>query len=127
MRKFGFGGQKKGHFPREPREDLNGEVIVRRPGKTTYRSKAGNISEGGVFIELAEHDLQKGRKAELVVVRNNQDIHTMQHMSGIVIRVEERGVAFVTYNRKELKDKHEIEIAELDTELNEVPELDENS
>lgn len=92
------------HYPRSPREPLDGEVIIKRPGKPTLKSKQGNFSEGGLFIELpAEHDLQKGRRVEVIIVRENGTIRDMQRMSGIIIRIDDEGVAMVTYKADQLR------------------------
>ncbi|MFK8027898.1 MAG: PilZ domain-containing protein [Gammaproteobacteria bacterium] len=92
------------HYPRSPREPIDGEVIIKRTGKPTLKSKQGNFSDGGLFIELpAEHDLQKGRRVEVIIVRENGTIRDMQRMSGIVIRIDNEGVAMVTYKADQLR------------------------
>lgn len=91
------------HYPRSPREPLDGEVIIKRPGKPTLKSKQGNFSDGGLFVKLPSHDLQKGRRVEVIRVRENGTIRDMQRMSGIVIRIDEEGVAMVTYKADQLR------------------------
>lgn len=90
-------------YPRSPRVPINGEVIIKRPGKPTLKSKQGNVSDGGIFIELAQHDLQKGRRVEVILVRENGTVRDMQRMSGIVIRIDAEGVAMVTYTADQLR------------------------
>lgn len=90
-------------YPRSPREPLDGEVIIKRPGKPALKSKQGNVSEGGLFVELPEHDLQKGRRVEVILVRENGTVRDMQRMSGIVIRIDADGVAMVTYRADQLR------------------------
>tara|TARA_R110002096_G_scaffold109088_16_gene238836 strand:+ start:1099 stop:1440 length:342 start_codon:yes stop_codon:yes gene_type:complete len=90
-------------YPRSPREPIDGEVIIKRPGKPTLKTRHGNVSEGGLFVNLPGHDLQKGRRVEVIVVRENGTIRDMQRMTGIVIRVDEEGVALVTYKADQLR------------------------
>ena len=56
-------------YPRSPREPIEGEVFIKRPGKPTLKTKQGNYSDGGLFIRLPSHDLQKGRHVEVIMVR----------------------------------------------------------
>ena len=97
----------KVHYPRSPRCPLDGEVLLKRPGKPTLKSRQGNISEGGLFLNLRDHDLQKGRRVDVIVVRENGSVRDMQRMSGIVIRIDSDGVALVTYKPGELKRRLE--------------------
>jgi hypothetical protein len=91
-------------YSRSPREPIDGEVIIKRPGKPTLKSKHGNFSDGGLFINLPNsHDLQKGRRVEVIMVRENGTIRDMQRMSGIVIRIDQEGVAMVTYKADQLR------------------------
>ena len=39
-------------YPRSPREPIDGEVIIKRPGKPTLKTKQGNFSDGGLFVNL---------------------------------------------------------------------------
>ena len=91
-------------YPRSEREPIDGEVIIKRPGKPTLKSKQGNVSDGGLFVNLPNnHDLQKGRRVEVIMVRENGTVRDMQRMSGIVIRLDEEGVAMVTYKADQLR------------------------
>ncbi|MDW3094404.1 MAG: hypothetical protein R8G33_01895 [Gammaproteobacteria bacterium] len=92
------------HYPRSKREPIDGEVIIKRPGKPTLKSKQGNVSDGGLYVNLPNnHDLQKGRRVEVIVVRENGTVRDMQRMSGIVIRIDEQGVAMVIYKADQLR------------------------
>ena len=91
-------------YPRNPRQSLDGEVLIKRPGKPTLKSRVGNISDGGLYLELSEHDLQKGRRVDVIVVRESGTVRDMQRLSGIVIRMDAKGVAFVTYSPGKLKN-----------------------
>ena len=95
--------EQKVIYPRSPRESIDGEVIIKRPGKPTLKSKLGNVSEGGLFVKLERHDLQKGRRVEVILVRENGTVRDMQRMSGIVIRIDSDGVALVTYKADQLR------------------------
>lgn len=94
---------KNVQYPRSPRRQLDGEVIIKRPGKPTLKARQGNISDGGLFLELKDHDLQKGRRVDVIIVRENGTVRDMQRMTGIVIRIDPDGVALVTYKSGELK------------------------
>ena len=94
---------KNVQFPRSPRRPLDGEVIIKRPGKPTLKSRQGNISDSGLFLNLEDHDLQKGRRVDVIIVRENGTVRDMQRMTGIVIRIDPDGVALVTYKSGELK------------------------
>jgi hypothetical protein len=91
------------NYPRSPRIPIDGEVLIKRPGKATLKSKLGNVSDGGLFVNLQDHDLQKGRRVEVIMVREDGTVLDMQRMSGIVIRIDEEGVALVTYKTDELR------------------------
>ena len=99
-------------YPRSPRYPIDGEVLIKRPGKPTLKSRQGNMSEGGLFIALPHHhDLQKGKRVEVIVVRENGTVRDMQRMSGIVVRLDDDGVALVTYKAQDLRrDNNEVEI-----------------
>lgn len=95
---------KKIEYPRSLRRKLEGEeVLIKRPGKSTLKAREGNISEGGLFLKLSDHDLQKGRRVDVIVVREDGSVRDMLRMSGIVIRIDTDGVALVTYKSGELK------------------------
>ena len=94
-------------YPRSPREPIDGEVIIKRPGKPTLRTRLGNFSDGGLFVKLPrDHELQKGRRVEVIIVRENGTVRDMQRMSGIVIRIDQEGVAMVTYKANELRQSN---------------------
>ncbi len=90
-------------YPRNPRKPIDGEVIIKRPGKPALKSRRGNVSDGGVFVNLDHHDLQKGRRVEVILVQENGTVRDIQRMSGIVIRIEPEGVALVTYRANQLR------------------------
>ena len=104
---------KKVQYPRNPRYPIDGEVLIKRPGKPTLKAREGNISEGGLFIQLDQHDLQKGRKVDIIIVRESGTVRDMQRLTGIVIRIDPKGVAMVTYNSGELKRQREGQNDEL--------------
>ena len=93
----------KVEYPRSPRRPIDGEVLIKRPGKPTLKAREGNISDGGLFLSISDHDLQKGRRVDVIIVRENGTVRDMQRMSGIVIRIDPDGVALVTYKSGELK------------------------
>ena len=95
--------ESKSKYPRSPRIPIGGEVIIKRPGKPTIKSKVGNVSDGGLFINIKEHDLQKGRRVEVIMVTENGTVRDMQRMTGIVIRIDADGVALVTYKSEDLR------------------------
>ena len=93
----------KVEYPRSPRGPIDGEVLIKRPGKPTLKAQEGNMSDGGLFLSIADHDLQKGRRVDVIIVRENGTVRDMQRLSGIVIRIDPEGVALVTYNSGDLK------------------------
>ena len=54
---------------------------------------------------MQDHDLQKGRRVDVIVVRESGSVRDMQRLTGIVIRIDPDGVALVTYNAGQLKRK----------------------
>lgn len=89
---------------RSRRVAIQGEVLIQRPGKPTLRTSIGNISEGGMFLELSgQHDLQKGKRVQIVFVHEDGPLRELNRMTGIVLRVEKDGVALVTYQSSQLK------------------------
>jgi len=105
-------------YSRSPREPIDGEVIIKRPGKPTLKTKQGNFSDGGLFVNLTSHDLQKGRRVEVIVVRENGTIRDMQRMSGIVIRIDKEGVAMVTYKADQLRRSSDDDASHLKIRAN---------
>ena len=95
----------KVEYPRTARRPIDGEVLIKRPGKPTLKSREGNISDGGLFVELTDHDLQKGRRVDVIVVGENGSVRDMRRLTGVVIRIDENGVAMVTYKPGELKKR----------------------
>ena len=105
-------------YPRSPREPIDGEVIIKRPGKPALKTKQGNFSDGGLFVNLTSHDFQKGRRVEVIVVRENGTIRDMQRMSGIVIRIDKEGVAMVTYKADQLRRSSDDDASHLNIRAN---------
>lgn len=89
-------------FPRHNREEIDCEVYIKRLGKETLRTVHGNISAGGIYLEIEDHDLEKGKKVEIVLVRREGSVSTVTRMRGIIIRIEGNGIAFVTYKKEDL-------------------------
>ena len=56
------------NFPRNERTGIEGDIYIKRPGKDTLHGSIGNISRGGLYIEILNHDLEKGRKVEIILV-----------------------------------------------------------
>ena len=90
-------------YPRNTRNSLTGEVLIKRKGKPTLKANKGNVSDGGLYLELLDHDLQKGKRVELIFVTGNEVIRDMDRMTGVVIRIDDQGVAMVTYKPTELR------------------------
>jgi len=89
-------------YPRHNRQDIDCDVYIKRLGKESLRAVNGNISEGGIYLELEEHDLEKGKKVEIVLERKEGTVSHISRMMGIIIRIEGNGVALVTYKKEEL-------------------------
>ncbi len=92
-------------FPRDERRSINGEIYIKRPGKEILRGNSGNISKNGLYIELLDHDLEKGKKVEIMLIKQIGSVKRISRMMGIVIRTDEAGAALVTYQRESLKHK----------------------
>lgn len=92
-------------YPRNARQPIGGEVIIKRPGKSALKAREGNVSDGGLFVKLPQHDLQKGKRVEVILVSESGTVRDIQRMSGIVIRIESEGVALVTYKAAQLRMK----------------------
>ena len=101
--------------PRDERIELDGEVYIKRPGREVLRGNTGNISKNGLYLELFNHDLEKGRKVEIIFVKHIGTVKQITRMMGIVIRTDDKGVAMVTYKQKDIKASDELQH---DTELN---------
>lgn len=76
----------------------------------------------GLFVEIFNNDLEKGRKVEIILVTQIGSIKRISRMMGIVIRTDESGAALVTYKKEDLKTTQEVHQAEtmLKQELGEV-------
>lgn len=90
-------------YPRSTRHPFEGEVLIKRKDKPTLKAFTGNVSDGGLYIELKDHDLQKGRRVEVIFITGTEIVRDMDRMTGVVIRIDEHGVALVTYKAAELR------------------------
>ena len=90
-------------YPRKERKKLEGDVYIKRIGHPALRANQGNISDGGLYVELLNHNLDKGCKVEIILVNDAGSVKQMARMKGIVIRVDNKGAAFVTYQKVDLK------------------------
>ena len=90
-------------YPRVPRKPLEGAVLIKRPGKETIKCKKGNISDIGIYLELKNHDLQKGRRVDVIFVSDEGSVKDINRMHGIVLRIDSDGVALMVYHPKELR------------------------
>ena len=89
-------------YPRKDRKKLEGEIYIKRTGHPALRANKGNISDGGLYVELINHDLEKGSKVEIIHVKQQDTVKRMSRMSGIVVRIDQQGAAFVTYKKVEI-------------------------
>ncbi|MEJ2115304.1 MAG: hypothetical protein P8X88_04485 [Gammaproteobacteria bacterium] len=95
-------------FPRGVRTDIEGDIYVKRTGLSTLRVNEGNISEGGLYIQASEHDLERGKKVELILVSKKGSLRRISRMMGIVIRTDEQGVAMVTYKKDNMNSQQKL-------------------
>jgi len=95
-------------FPREDRTMIKGDVFIKRTGVSTLRTNSGNISNGGLYLQIPEHDLERGKKVELVLVSKNGTVRRISRLMGIVIRVDEGGVAMVTYKKDSMNSQQDL-------------------
>lgn len=100
-------------FPRDDRTEIDGEVYIKRAGKATLRGNRGNISKGGLYVEILKHDLEKGKKVEIVLVTQIGSVKRISRMMGIVIRTDEKGAAMVTYKKEDLQTPQELQQEEV--------------
>ncbi len=107
--KFRKKSLRSSFFPRAKRAPLVGEVYIKRIGQITLRANQGNISEGGLYVVIPGHDLERGKRVEIVIVTKNGSIRHMSRMMGIVIRVDSQGAALVTYKKQELDSPSEVQ------------------
>ena len=108
---FGIFRKKKlrsSFYPRKERIEIKGDVYIKRSGHTTLRSNQGNISDGGLYVQIPEHDLDRGKKVEIVLVSKDGSLRRMSRMMGIIIRIDDRGVAMVTYKKQDLDSQPEV-------------------
>jgi len=99
-------------FPREDRASIDGDVFIKRTGLSTLRASHGNISEGGLYIEIPNHDLERGKKVEIVLVSKNGSVRRISRLMGIVIRTEDMGAAMVTYKKADMNSKQSLRTEE---------------
>jgi|GEM_PF-3387391 len=92
-------------FPRDDRTAIDGDVFIKRVGVPTLRVKSGNISNSGLYLQIPGHDLERGKKVELILVSNHGQVRRISRLMGIVIRIEEGGVAMVTYKKDSMNTK----------------------
>lgn len=95
-------------FPRKDRTNIDGDVFIKRTGLSTLRANQGNISEGGLYIEVPDHDLERGKKVEIVLVSKNGSVRRISRLMGIVIRTEKMGAAMVTYKKEDMNSKQSL-------------------
>ena len=95
-------------FPRGERTGINGNVYVKRMGFSTLRTREGNISEGGLYVQIPEHDLERGKKVEIVLVSKNGSLRRISRLMGIVIRIDAKGVAMVTYKKDNMNTQQNL-------------------
>ena len=109
-------------YPREERMVFNGDVYVKRTGLPTLRSSRGNISEGGLYVQIPEHDLQRGKKVEIALVSKNDSLLRISRLMGIIIRTDEQGAAIVTYKKGNMNSQKNLltEEQQLKREFSEV-------
>ncbi len=94
---------RESFYPRNDRQNLEGEVYIKRSGHPALRGNKGNISDGGLYVELLNHNLGKGCKVEIILVSQFGSVKRMARMKGIVVRTDQIGAAFVTYKKTDLK------------------------
>ena len=95
-------------FPRDERTGFDGDVYVKRIGKATLRASKGNISEGGLYVQIPEHDLECGKKVEIVLVSKNGSLRRISRLMGIIIRSNEQGAAMVTYKKDNMNSQQNL-------------------
>ena len=99
-------------FPREERTVIEGDVYVKRIGQSTLRANQGNISQGGLYLQIPEHNLERGKKVEIVLVSKNGSLRRISRMMGIVIRIDPQGAAMVTYIKDDMNSQQELQSEE---------------
>jgi len=96
------------YYPRVERMDIDGDVYVKRVGLPTLRAKGGNISDGGLYIDIPDHELDRGKKVELVLVNKKGSLRRISRLMGIVIRTDEQGIALVTYKKDNMNTQRSL-------------------
>ena len=96
-------------FPRAERAPLEGDVYIKRIGQITLHANEGNISAGGLYVMIPGHDLERGKRVEIVIVTKQGSLRRMVRMMGIVIRIDDEGAAMVTYKREQLNSHSEVQ------------------
>jgi len=99
-------------FPREDRSSIDGDVFIKRAGLSTLRASQGNISSGGLYVQIPQHDLERGKKVEIVLVKKSGSVRHISRLMGIVIRTEEKGAAMVTYQKDEMNSQQSLKTEE---------------
>ena len=94
----------RSYFPRDERTEIEGDVYIKRPGREILRGCSGNISSNGLYVKFFNHDLEKGKKVEIILVKHKGPVKQITRMMGIVIRIDDSGAAMVTYKHKEVTD-----------------------
>ncbi len=95
-------------YPREERVPLEGQVFIKRIGMVTLRACRGNISKGGLYVEITNHDMERGKKVEIILVKEEGAIRRLTRMMGITIRVDKKGAAFVTYKKEDIHSEKDV-------------------
>ena len=114
---------RKSFFHRKQRIEILGSVYIKRPGMPTLMGGKGNISASGLYVEVPNHDLEKGRRVEVIAVFEEGNLRLIKRMMGIVVRINEQAVAMVTYKAKDFEvegfdhDKlYKLEFGELEAQ-----------
>lgn len=95
-------------FPRDDRSGIDGDVYIKREGRPTLRAGQGNISDGGLYLLIPGHDLDRGKKVEIVLVNKNGSVRQISRLMGIVIRTDDNGAAMVTYKKDQMNSKQSL-------------------
>jgi hypothetical protein len=95
-------------YSREERMFINDDVYVKRTGLSTLRSSRGNISEGGLYVQIPGHDLQRGKKVEIVLVSKKGSLRRISRLMGIIIRTDAQGAAIVTYEKGNMNSQKNL-------------------
>lgn len=79
------------------RKSIDATAYIYYQGKRISRPcTVRNISSGGVFLELQNHGLRRGRRIELVFpIYLTRHLIKLRRISGIVIRITPKEVALI--------------------------------